>query len=194
MSNTSISSQFTPEEHAVALIFQRDFERSGIDLPSSKRSEFVSLSSQIISLGRSFLMEGPGPRGHVDIPILTLRSSVGKDLHAGDLVAKGRVKDLLDALGKRVSRLTGRVRVYGNTWEAHMLMKYCADESIRRDCYIASNKENKGNVQTLDEILRSRARLATLVGKSSYAEMTLSDKMAKTPGAFLCIHVIQSTT
>lgn len=179
MADPSITSTFTPEERAVALIFQRDFERSGIDLPPAQREEFVALSSEIITLGRHFLIDGPGPRGHIDIPIVKLRETVG----AGITNERGRkrAKDLIDALNQRVSRLTGKVRIHGGSWEAHMLLKYCSDGNIRREIYVATYKPNSSNVETLEGLLRARSKLAQLVGKSSYAEMTLTDKMAQNP-------------
>jgi intermediate peptidase len=179
MSSPEITSSFTAEERAVALIFQRDFERSGIDLPPPQREEFVSLSSQIITLGRQFLVEGPGPKGHVHLPIVRLRESLSESAPGNR-----RVQDLLEALGQKVSRFTGKVHIEGGTWEAHMLLRYSADEAIRRELYIAGNRENSDNVETLEQLLRARYRLARLVGKESFAALTLSDKMAKKPGEF----------
>ncbi|KAF8308249.1 zincin [Clavulina sp. PMI_390] len=183
MKDPSITSTFTPEEHAVALIFQRDFERSGIDLPPAQRSEFVSLSSEIITLGRKFLQDGPGPRGYIDIPIVKLRDSVGAGFSSSDANASGRrrAEDLLDVLNSRVSRLTGKVRIHGGSWEAHMLLKFCADADVRRDLYTLMYRSHPSNVENLEGLLRARNRLAQLVGSGSYAEMTLSDKMAKNP-------------
>jgi intermediate peptidase len=183
MADPTVTSIFTPEERAAALIFRRDFERSGIDLPPAQRAEFVSLSSEIITLGRQFLLDGPGPRGYVDVPINKLREALGSGFRTNDERTKRQRKELIDALNNRVSRFTGKVRVHGSSWEAHMLLKYCADEDVRRDVYSASFKANPGNVETLEALLRARSRLAQLVGKSSYAEMTLTDKMAKNPGA-----------
>jgi len=185
MADPTINSALTLEERAVALIFQRDFERSGIDLPPTQRAEFVSLSSEIITLGRQFLRGGPGPRGYVDVPIVKLRESIGSGFRANSDKSKRRAQELIDTLNNRVSRLTGKVRIHGGSWEAHMLLNYCADEDVRRDVYSASNKANPSNVDTLEALLRARLRLARLVGKSSYAEMTLTDKMAKNPGVSL---------
>lgn len=183
MADDSITSTFTPEERAVALIFQRDFERSGIDLPPAQREHFVALSSEIITLGRHFLIDGPGPRGYVDLPIAKLQETVGTELPANDKRGQQRAQELLDTLKKRVSRFTGKVRVHGGTWEAHMLLRYCSHPDIRRDLYVAGNKENSANVDTLESLLRARSKLAQLVGKNSYAEMSLTDKMAKNPGS-----------
>ena len=183
MADPAITSKFTSEERAVALIFRRDFERSGIDLPPTQRAEFVSLSSEIITRGRQFLLDGSGPRGYTDEPITKLREALASGFRTNDERTKRQTKELLDALNNRVSRLTGKVRVYGGSWEAQMLLKYCVDEDVRRDVYSASFKANPGNVETLEALLRARSRLAQLVGKSSYAEMTLTDKMAKNPGA-----------
>lgn len=171
MNDKGLSSHFTAEERAVAMIFLRDFERSGIDLPPLQRAKFVELSDEILQLGRRFLIDGGGERGEVGIPMSTLSNTI---------TSQGQ--HYLHSLGKRASRLTGKVSVQGGTWEAQIIMRYCSDAQIRKDIYMASNPENTMNVETLEALLRARDKLANVVGKSSFAEMTLSDKMAKSPG------------
>jgi len=180
VNDKTLSSQFSSEERAVAMIFLRDFERSGIDLPPPQRAQFVKLSDEILQLGRKFLIEGGGERGQVSIPLSALNNTV---------TPQGQHH--LHSLVKRASRLTGRVSVQGGTWEAQILMRYCTNARIRKDIYMASNKENVVDVETLEALLRARDKLAKLVGKSSYAEMTLTEKMAKSPGK--CCHAEHCT-
>lgn len=175
MNDKAIVADFSAEEHAVALIFLRDFERSGIDLPPLQREQFVSLSDEIISLGRQFLTLGTGPKGVVELSVPFLRESI---LPGG--------RSVLHALSTQSSRFSGKVRVHGGSWEAQMLLRYCIDEGVRRDIFVAGNVANKNSIETLEALLRARASIARLAGNESYAAMTLGDKMAKTPGEFLC--------
>ncbi|KAJ1310196.1 hypothetical protein OPQ81_006940 [Rhizoctonia solani] len=54
--------RLSPEQKQVALLFIRDFEKSGIHLPEAQRSQFVTLSDTILSIGRQFLTEAAAPR------------------------------------------------------------------------------------------------------------------------------------
>jgi mitochondrial intermediate peptidase len=164
---------FSPEEHAVALIFLRDFERSGIDLPPLQREQFVSLSDEIISLGRQFLTLGTGPKGVVELSMSHLQKS---------MLPGGR--PILRSLSAQSSPFSGKVQIHGGSWEARMLLRYCTDEGVRRDVFVAGNIASNDGVETLEALLRARASVARLAGNESYAAMTLGDKMAKTPGEF----------
>src|SRR6185369_3810143 len=57
MTDPSILQTLSPEAYKTALIFWLDFEKSAIDLPAAQRDKFVSLSSDILVLGREFLRE-----------------------------------------------------------------------------------------------------------------------------------------
>lgn len=157
-----------PEAHETALIFWRDFERSGINLPPAERTKFVSLSSEIIVLGRQFLNGSAGER-----PPAVIKPSELQGL-----------KDM--TMGARI-RLQGQftqrdLMVYPGSPQAQMIMHSAPQEEPRRKVYMAANYSPPEQIETLEKLLRSRGELARLVGKESYAHMTLTDKMAGSPG------------
>ncbi|KAF7339315.1 Mitochondrial intermediate peptidase [Mycena sanguinolenta] len=169
LTDPSIVETLTPEAHATALIFWRDFENSAINLPPRQREKFVSLSSDILVLGRKFLQGASTPGAPAAIKPSELAGL--KDQGMGvrlQLQARFTQRDLL---------------VYPGSLQAQMIMRAAPAEEPRRRVYIASNSSTPEQIDALEQLLRARAELAQLVGKPSYAHMALDDKMAKSPGS-----------
>jgi mitochondrial intermediate peptidase len=168
LSDPSIVKTLTPEAYATALIFWRDFENSAIDLPPEKRDKFVSLSSEILVLGRKFLqgVSTPGLPAAIKPSELAGLKDQGMGVRL-QLQARFTQRDLL---------------VYPGSLQAQMIMRSAPAEEARRRVYIASNSSTPEQINVLDTLLHARAELAQLVGRSSFAQMALDDKMAKSPG------------
>lgn len=167
LSDKSIIEKFSPDEYAAAIVFLRDFEKSGIHLPNKQRAQFVDLSDKIIHLGREFIQMNPRAIKQVKIPQSALagvsptvtRSIVGKD---------------------------GYAYVPTDSGECQMILKYAMNEHVRQQVYESMNSATKDSVAVLEQLMRTRSDLATLVGKNSYAELQLQDKMARNPSK--CTH------
>lgn len=67
------------------------------------------------------------------------------------------------------------------SWEARTLARQHPSASIRRKLHIASCSSPISHVETLEELLQTRGQLARLVGRESWGEVALEDKMAKSP-------------
>ncbi|TDL28302.1 mitochondrial intermediate peptidase [Rickenella mellea] len=166
-SDPSIVNSLSREALQTALIFKRDFEKSAINLPSPDRQRFVSLSSEILVLARQFLNEAATVRPPASISSTELQGLKDKGMGARlHLQAQFTNRDLL---------------VYPGSLQAQMIMRSAPFEEPRRKMYVAANSSTPEQVETLEKLLRARAELAMLVGKTSYAHMTLDDKMAKSP-------------
>lgn len=179
MDDPAIWTGMAEETQAVATIFLRDFEKSGIHLPEQQRARFVELSDEILVLGRTFLQEiATGSGDHVtDFPL--------------DLLA-GMNTEALTSLRANTGflRKATTVPIVPGSWEARCISKYAPDERARRLAYLVTYTGRHEPVDVLEQLLRARHELAVLTGKSSFAEMTLADKMAATPenvSAFLDI-------
>ncbi|PFH49704.1 hypothetical protein AMATHDRAFT_62721 [Amanita thiersii Skay4041] len=167
LSDPEIVRSLSPEAYQTALIFWRDFEKSAIHLPPEQRQRFVSLSSEILVLGREFLAGVNAPRPPTPIKPSELAGLKDKGLGVRlQLQAQFTQRDLL---------------VYPGSLQAQMIMRAAPEEEPRRRVYIAANSSTPEQIEVLEKLLRKRAELARLVGKESYAHMTLDDKMAKTP-------------
>jgi intermediate peptidase len=172
-SDPSIVKTLNSEAYQTALIFWHDFEKSAIDLPPEERQKFVSLSSDILVLGREFLENASAQR-----PPARIESE-----HLAGIKDKGMgVRLQLQAQFTRRDLL-----VYPGSLQAQMIMRSAPDEEPRRRMYIAANSSTDQQIATLENMLKTRAELARLVSKRSFAHMTLDDKMAKTPGASLSL-------
>ena len=168
LSDKEVVKSLSQEAHATALIFWRDFEKSGIDLPPAQRERFVSLSTEVLVLGRQFLNETAAPRPPARIQWSELQGL--KDLGMGArlrLQAQVTKRDLL---------------VYPGSLQAQMIMRSAPAEEPRRKVYMASNSSTPEQIDILERLLQARGEIARLVGKESFAHMALADKMAKRPG------------
>ncbi|KDQ63283.1 hypothetical protein JAAARDRAFT_29301 [Jaapia argillacea MUCL 33604] len=167
LSDANLVKSLSREAYQTALIFWRDFEKSGIDLPPEERNRFVTLSSEILSLGRQFLNEASAARPPTAIKSSELAGLKDKGMGVRlQLQARFTQKDLL---------------VYPGSLQAQMIMRSAPAEEPRRKLYIAANSSAPEQIETLERLLQARAKLARLVGRESYAHMTLLDKMAKCP-------------
>ncbi len=168
LSDPSIVKTLSQEAYQTALIFWRDFEKSAINLPPAQRQKFVSLSSDILVLGRQFLEGANAPRPPASIKPSELAGLKDKGLGIKlQLQARFTQRDLL---------------VYPGSMQAQLIMRSAPEEEPRRRLYKAANSSTSEQIEVLETLLRKRAELARLVGHESFAHMTLDDKMAKTPG------------
>ena len=153
--------RFNEAEEKTGKLLLSDFQKSGIHLPASIRSRFVQVSDEINQLGQMFMTLPP-------------RSSY-IDFHEYDL--QGVPVHVI----KRFST-NGKVRVGVPSSLADLVLKYARDKAIRKRLYDVLNDRNEEGVQILSVLLAKRFELASVVGRTSYAEYSLLDKMAKSPG------------
>ena len=166
LADPTIVKEFTPDEHAAAIVFLRDFEKSGIHLPTEQREKFVELSDRIIQLGREFVQRDPRGVHHIKVDPKVL-NGLGQSL--------GRNSSL-------INKEDGLLQLSTDSYECQMILKYADNDQVRRQVYEAVNSANHESVSILEYLMKTRAELANLVGKSSFAELQLQDKMAKSPG------------
>ncbi|KAI7850975.1 hypothetical protein BDC45DRAFT_546392 [Circinella umbellata] len=165
LADQTIVKEFTPDEHAAAIVFLRDFEKSGIHLPTKQREKFVELSDRIIQLGREFVQRDPRGVHHIKIDPKAL-NGLGQSL--------GRNSSLMN-------KEEGVLQLSTDSYECQMILKYADNDQVRRQVYEAINSANQESVSILEHLMKTRGELANLVGKSSFAELQLQDKMAKSP-------------
>lgn len=171
LNDPNLRSQLSQEALAVAHVFLRDFEKSGIHLPDQQRSKFVQLSDEILVLGRSFLQNGAEVQVaegelYEEIPIEWLN---------------GAPKQIVETLKKTQVEVNGKLRIRHNTWAMQVLAKYVPDSRAREVGYRSMNSGTPSQINVLENLIDRRAELANLTGFESFASMTLADKMARKP-------------
>ena len=163
-SNPDITSAWGEEEKAVSRNLLKDFSKSAINLPLEQRKRFVELSSKISRLGTEFIQDMAPEKFILNFEKESLK---GMD----PLV----LRQITNRHGRAVLPTTGPISVAA--------LRTVEEEAVRREIYVAGRKSSPDQIQILEEFLKLRAEVARLSGYNSYAEMNLSDKMAKSPGA-----------
>ena len=164
MSTQEASGSWNEEERMVAQILLRDFSNSAIDLPAEKRLRFVELSNQMKMLGNQFLDGMTPTKAYLDLDIRQLKGMAPLTLAQW---SDGRHKVRMPTVGDVPYAALGTVE----------------DESTRRDIYVAGRQSSKNQIRLLEKLMVTRAEIAHLSGHESYAHLTLSDKLAKSPEA-----------
>ncbi|TIB73974.1 hypothetical protein E3Q24_00880 [Wallemia mellicola] len=150
----------------VALMFLRDFEKSGIHLSDTSRRRFVELSSESLLLGRKFLMNQgqDSPARRVTLSPADLTGIPTEFL---------RTLPAPDRKGNRTMDAHG--------WEAQVLLRFSPSPDARLKIHVASNAASEEEVETLEKLMESRADIAKLINYPTYSHVALSDKMVDDP-------------
>ncbi len=171
MDHPTIGTRLSVQEKKVAMLLLEDFEKSGVHMPLDARKRFITLSDDIQTLGKSF-SDGCSP-GQESVAI----NDISK--------LKGIPSQLITVLKKIQDRNDGRIIIPTHSEVASIIMRTAFDENVRRDMFHALNSATEEQIITLEKMLLKRGELAKLLGKKSYAEMYLADKMAETPGILI---------
>lgn len=176
-----LRNSLSSEALAVAMVFLRDFEKSGIHLPEQARQQFVELSDEILVLGRHFLQgSASGERKDAESEAAAAEEAEQSVVEMPLELLQGTPAPVLDALV--ASSSNGKVlQLQPGAWEWQAISKYSPNEQARLYAYRALNRGNRTQVKVLEALLRKRAELARLTGHESFAAMTLTDKMARNP-------------
>lgn len=162
-STTEVVASWSEEEKTVADILIRDFSKSAIDLPEQERSAFVTVSDEIAEVGNEFVDKMAPEK-----PYLQFESS--------------RMKGMDPVFVKQLTRW-GNVTLPMEGMPATLALRTVEDPDVREEIYKTQRKSSSENIQRLERLLKRRAELAKLSNYETFAHMTLTDKMAKTPEA-----------
>lgn len=174
--NDALYASLSREEQAVARVYHNDFLKSGISLADDKRRTFVELTNRISSVGRAF-SNGCGPaRSTLSIPEAELSSS----------------KSILRTLGCTPRAGAYHLPTYGAVY--YQLMVSLTSDDVKRRLMTENLRSSEAQVGLLDDMLRSKAELARLVGFENFGQLQLHDKMARDPQSVLkFLHSLATT-
>lgn len=164
ISTHEASGSWNEEEIMVAQILLRDFSNSAIELPAEKRQRFVELSNQTKKLGNEFLDSMTPRTSYLDFD-------------------NRQLKGMNPLILARWSDGRQRVRLPTVGDVQHVALGTVENEATRREIYIAGRQSSTKQIKLLERLMVARAEIANLAGHESYAHMTLSDKLAKSPEA-----------
>ncbi|EXJ64661.1 hypothetical protein A1O7_00999 [Cladophialophora yegresii CBS 114405] len=158
-----VRSQWSEEEKMVAVLLMRDFAKSGIHLPDKQRHQFVSLSNDIVQLGNDFINQMDHAKEYVSF--------------------SARQLDGLDPTMIQSLKYRERAQIPVSSRWSKMVLHSAKDPATRKEMYMAERRASEKTIMTLEQLLLRRAQLAQLTGFDNFAQMTLVEKMAKTPEA-----------
>jgi len=159
-----VAGAWSEEEKTVVQILLKDFAQSAINLPEHERKRFVDLSSEVKRLGSEFVEEMMPNESHIDLDAAQLQG-------------------MEPLLLKNHNTMRGHVSLPTVGEAAYAVLGSVHNEQVRKAIYVAGRQCRKGQIQKLEKLMETRARIASLSSYKSYADMSLSDKLAKTPEA-----------
>lgn len=166
-----VTASWSDEEKQTAHMLLTDFKKSAIDFSPEDRKKFVHISNQISQMGPIFV-----DNVAVEKEYIVVDSPALKGLNLSNRIHTYIVQSLSMGRKSIMVPTTGRQSVDA--------LKSIADENVRRQLYLASRTASPAQIERLEILLRLRAELAGLSGYSSYAQMALEDKMAKSSGPY----------
>lgn len=175
----------------------RDFELSGIALPSNKQAEFAKIASRLSELSAKFSDNVLDATQAFALPLtdeqlagitdsgLALLAGAGEQYKAKLLQTEQKTQEELDALPTPYYVATLDIPVY------LAVVTYADDRTLREQMYKAyvtrasefdehtnGKGESLNNADNMVEKLELREQRAKLLGLNNYAELSLSTKMA----------------
>ena len=166
MSSAEVWSSWSEEEMTVTQILLKDFSNSAINLPQRERKQFVQYSNDTKMLGQEFLDTLEPKTTWMEFENSQLQG-LSPTVMAKYSNRRGQVS--LPTLGEVAYRALGSVH----------------DEDVRRQIYIAGRQASAERIAKLEALFETRANIAKLSGFKSYSEMSLADKMARSPEAVI---------
>lgn len=144
-------------------VLLRDYRRSGMGLDAEKRDELLEIEGKLNELGVKF-------RTTIDedetVVFLTEEECRGVPQRSLDQLTKMGELYMVELIGSVVSDI----------------FSYCEVEETRCKLSLAySRRGGRGNVETLEEMLRLRARKAELLGYPTIAHYVTETRMSGTP-------------
>lgn len=170
--DSRLNQQLSSEEVKVASLLISDFEKSGINMPEKQRKQFVKLNDDIQRLGQDF-QSNAFPSEEIIVfnnPAFEFTGVPPKFIEA-----------LILSSNQNKSRNGDLAIVPTNSEIATYIMKTARNAETRRRIFMAMHSAENSQIEILESLLRTRAELALLLGKESFADMYLLDKMAQTP-------------
>lgn len=141
----------------------RDFERNGFALTKEKREELKIIQNKISDIGIEF------------------NKNISEDKNFL-LVNEEALKGLPQEYKEGKATEDGSYKITMAYPDYLPFMKYSESESARKKLYQKYNtRAADKNIEVLQNLLKARKELATLLGYKSFAEYQVEDRMAKRP-------------
>lgn len=151
------------ETQRFSRITQRDYRRSGVDLPEATRARLKQIDDELTKLGQSF------------------SKNISEDVRAIEITDASRLSGLPpDFVAGHPPDAKGTIRITTDYPDYNPFMTYADDDELRKKLYIAFRcRGDQHNEEVLRGILTLRAEKAKLLGFPNWADYITADKMIK---------------
>ena len=175
--------QLSPVRQKIVIDELRDFRLSGIGLPAEQKERYKELSLKLSELSSTFAE-------HVmdDVAAWSRPMAADQEPRLAGLTPEG-----LAAAHARAGAKGQDGWIFGLDFPSYdSVISHATDRALREEFYTAyaTRASDQGghpatfdNTATMQQILRLRQEMATLLGFGSYAELSLATKMADSPAA-----------
>ncbi|MFZ5484816.1 MAG: M3 family metallopeptidase [Pseudomonadota bacterium] len=159
----------------------RDFRLGGADLPDDQKTRFMALQEELAKWSAKF-----------EENLLDATNAWSK--HIEDEAELAGVPDDAKAMFREMAEAEGKAGFKLNLQAPSFIpvLSFCANRALREEMYRAYvtrasefGPAELDNTPLIDRIVALRAEAARLLGFSSYAELSLEPKMARTPAEVL---------
>lgn len=162
-SNTKEAKSLTGEKKKFLYETVRDFERNGFALSKEKRDELKEIQNRISDIGIEF------------------NKNIASDQNFLILSEK-HLERLPEDYRNSRRQEDGTYKITMAYPDYMPFMKYSASDSARKELYIKYNtRAADKNIEVLQNLLKARKELASLLGYSSFAAYQVETRMAKRP-------------
>ena len=168
-------SQLSPEEITLLEMLFRQAEILGVNLTPEDQEKFNKLQQNIKQAGNVFNRNLMADR----------EASI---LHVTD---KNRLRGIPEEDLQQAAELAVEADLDGwlftvNSWLLSSILDNADDRSLREEAwrqraFLANKNDANDNKQVILDIVNQRLEVAQLLGRDSFASLTLEDRMAKTP-------------
>ncbi len=159
------TTQIGEEEKRLVTKTLLDFHRSGVDKEDSVREEIKNLQEQMHKIGQEFSRN--------------IREDVRSIELSQENQLEGLPKDYIDAHPEGPEKTITITTDYPDYLP---FMKYAKDKEAKRSlCSAFRNRAYPQNEEVLHNLLKTRHKLANLLGYNTWADYILEDKMVKNP-------------
>lgn len=163
VSMPEVYNAMSEEEKVTAHILLKDFAQSAISGGEVDRQKFIQISNDIVQLGAELVDNMRPEKWELKFP-------------------SSKMNGMDPLAAKKITRW-GTTSLPTAGPYATLALKTVQNPDVRREVYMANRTASKDSIARVEQLIMARAELAKLSGYQSFAHLTLSDKMAKTPEA-----------
>ena len=159
-----LADTYSSEYVEVGKMLRRDFQRFGVHLQGEKRDRMACLISKIQEIGHLYMKNAIDPNKTSEI-VMPSNWSIGNGLARLDPEVRGLFR----------SNSVGSMVANGDSRTCSYLLWHCDTEEIRKAAFQTYHKYPMDNKVLVNELLKARHEVATIMGYDSYTAYQLHD-------------------